>query len=291
MRRLDWRLLLFVGCLVLGFTPDASAQEVTATSRSAGMAEALTAGASGTAALQHNPAGISSAIMYSAEAGYAYNGRGDVHAAQAHLVDTKSNPYFGAGLSFTYENGTPKDAPSHEGFHVRGGIAVPLLDGMVKLGTAIGYSSVNADDDEVLAALMLDAGVIVQPIEWLAIGVAGHNLVNGGYDDELPRTISTGVAVASLSWGFQVAFDLMFNLSVPKPESARLWRVGAEVLLGQSFPIRAGFLYDEVPDHKKFSVGAGFRDADSLIGVDVSYQHNFDDSRDKNFVGSLSVYF
>jgi hypothetical protein len=282
-------LLALLSGLLIGTA--AHAQEVTATSRSAGLGGALSAGASGTAALWHNPAGIVSAMMYSAEAGYAYDGRTGVNAATANVIDTKSNESFGAALAFTYETANLENAPAHTGYHLRGGFGVPVLDGMVKLGAAIRYSSVAEDDEEILAALILDAGLMFQPLDWLCFGVAGLNLVNGGYDEQLPPTISAGMAVSSLSYGFMVSGDVLFDLSAEQVSDARTWRIGAEYLAGGVFPIRAGYAYDEPLAESRVSVGAGFRDRNSAIGFDASYQHNLDDSADRVFIGSLSAYF
>lgn len=282
--------LAVLGTLVAA--PDtADAQEVAATSRASGMAEALTAGASGTSSVWHNPAGIASALMYAAEAAYAWDGPTNVNALQLGLVDTKSNRYVGAALAFTYENGSPKGEPSREAIHVRGGLAVPLLDGMIKLGSSLRYSAIDLDDKEVLEALIVDAGIIVTPIEWLSLGVTGFNLVNGGYDRELPRTIAAGIAFASLGLGIHLGADVLFELGPESPDDARTWRAGLEYFAADLIPLRAGFRYEEAVDEKSFTVGAGFRDAGTAIGVDAAYQHNLDDDNDKSFVGSLSVYF
>lgn len=291
------RSLVLLGVAVLGLaamaaTPsEAAAQEVAATSRSSGMGDALTAGASGTSSIWHNPAGIAAALMYAAEAAYVWDGPSAINGLQVNLVDTKSNRHFGAALAFTYENGSPKGSPDREAFHVRGGLGLPLLDGMVKLGTALRYSQIKVDGKEELAALIVDAGVIIQPLAWLSVGVTGINLVNGGYDEQLPRGIATGLAFASLEYGFHLGGDVVFELGPESPDDARTWRAGFEYLIADLFPARAGFRYEEASDEKILTVGAGFRDAATSVGIDASYQHNLDDAADKSVVGSLSIYF
>jgi len=269
----------------------AEAQEVAATSRSAGMGEAMTAGVSGTSALWHNPAGISSAIMYSAEAGYYYDSQSGTNGVTANVIDTKSNPDLGAGLAFTYETASPKDGPGYEAYHVKGGFAIPLVDGLVKMGGGVRYTTASLDGKNVVEALTADAGIMVQPLESLSIGVAGLNLVNGGYEEEMPSLLSIGLALGSLRYGFYLGGDVLFNLSAEVPEEARTWRAGAEYLAGEAFPLRAGFQYDELVDEKTVTVGAGFRDSATAIGFDASYQHNLDNKAERVFIGSLSAYF
>ncbi len=290
---MKWRVTFIVAAVLfstLGMG-SLSAQELRATSRSAGMGEALTAGSAGSSSLWHNPAGIVSAIMYAAEAGYVYDGRSEVNAITANVVDTKSNPSFGAAMAFVYETGNPDDGLKHEGMHFRGGLAFPLLDGMVKLGAGVNYSQVKKDGAEVLAALTLDAGLMVQPTSALSFGVVGLNLVNGGYDEALPRGVALGAALSSWDYGIHLSGDLLFNLSAAHPESARTWRLGAEYMIAGLFPVRGGYSYDELVQHSRLSMGAGFRDKNAALGFDASYQHNLDDSGDRVFAGSLSVYF
>ena len=206
-------------CVVLLAMPVANlhAEEVASTSRSAGLANAMTAGSAGTAALWHNPAGIVSAMMYSAEAGYNYDNASEISGISANIIDTKSNPYVGTAAAFTYETANPKEGPSHTAYHVRGGLAMPLVDGMVRVGGSVRYSAVDKDDEEVLAALMVDAGILVQPLEFLSIGASFLNLVNGGYDEEYPKQVAVGLALSSLGYGLMLSGDLVFDLSEENP--------------------------------------------------------------------------
>lgn len=269
----------------------AHAQEVIGTSRSLGMGDAMTAGSGGSAALFHNPAGIASAIIYIAEAGYAFDSRTGAHGVSAYLLDMKSNPHFGMGLAFTYETGNLEGEAERSAYHIRGGLGVPLVDGLLKLGASVRYSAVELDGEEVLAALMVDAGVIVQPIDWLSFGVTGLNLINGGYDQELPMTIGLGFAFHSLEYGFHISGDLLFDISAEDPAAARTWRAGAEYLIEGAVPLRMGFLHDELLGESSISAGLGFRDMESSIGLDAGYRHNLDNEDDKVFNASFSFYF
>ncbi len=290
MRAAHFTALLFA-VAILSMVATATAQEVTATSRSAGMGEALSAGASGTSAIWHNPAGIATALMYSAEAGYAYDSRKKINAVTANLVDTKSNAKLGGGLGFVYETGDDASIADYKAYHFRGGLAVPLVQGLIKVGVSAHYADIDREGLEKVEALVVDGGLVVQPTDGLNIGVAVFNLANGGFRELMPRTAAAGIALASLDYGFHVSGDMVFNLDHETPADARTWRAGIEVLAADTFPVRAGYQYDELAAESVVSVGAGFRDRGASIGLDASYQHNLDDAADKVFVGSLAVYF
>lgn len=283
-------LLIVVGLLLcLGMTQGVQAQEVSATTtRSAGVGEALTAGASGSAALWHNPAGILSAVMYAAETSYAYDSPTATSGVTASLLDTKSNPSFGLGLSFTYEISNGKDIPQREGYHFRGSFAFPLVDGFLKVGSTIRYSAVDIDETEVLAAMILDVGVLLQPLESFSIGVTGLNLINGGYDEEIPPSIAAGFAFSSFDLGVLLSADVVFDLMAE--DNGRTWRAGGEYLVMQTVPVRLGYNYNEQIDDSSMTFGLGFRDAERSVGLDAAYKQSIDNKEDRSFFASLSIY-
>jgi len=281
-------LSLGLGCVMLD-TSDAHAQEVAATSRSAGMGEALTAGGSGSAALWHNPAAITSAVMYAAEAGYAYDAPTASSGMTASLLDTKSNPSLGLGLAFTYETTTSDRVTQHEGFHFRGGIGVPLITDFLMVGTTLRYSNINNEERDDLEALLLDVGLLVKLTDMISVGVTGLNLVNGGYNDEMPTSIATGMAFGHFDYGINLNADVVFNISGSN-EQTRLWRVGGEYLLMRQVPVRVGFQHDEQPGTSHLTFGAGFRDRDRAVGIDAAFQQNLNQSSDRAFIASLSLF-
>jgi len=296
MRDQHVAIALYVLCsLSLGFgalmldTSSAHAQEISASSRSAGMGEALTAGGSGTAALWHNPAAITSAIMYSAEAGYAYDAPTAASGMTASLLDTKSNPSLGLGLSFTYETTTSDRVAQHEGFHFRGGLGVPIITDFLMIGTTLRYSNVNNENRDDLEALLLDVGLLVKLTDMISLGVTGLNLVNGGYNEEMPTSIATGLAFGHFDYGINLNADVVFNISSSETQT-RLWRVGGEYLVMQQIPIRVGFQHNEAPGTSHLTFGAGFRDRDRAVGLDAAFQQNLNQDRDRAFIASLSLF-
>lgn len=281
---LSWTLL------VLAWVSAAKAEDMPGNSRAVGMGEAMTAGASGSAAIWHNPAGVLSAMMYAAEAGYAYQGTSGASGVTASILDTKSNPSFGLGMAFTYETANRTDLPSLEAYHVRVAGGFPLLDNFLKLGTTLRYSYLARDEVPVLEALLLDVGLILQFTDAISAGFTAHNLVNGGYDEELPLTLSGGLAFAPSGTGFLLSADMLFDMTAPDGTPARTWRVGGEYLIQATTPLRLGYQFNEMKDSSFLSAGVGFRDAAKAVGFDVGFQQNLSLDKDRNILASLSLY-
>lgn len=228
--------------------------------------------------------------MYAAEAGYAYHTPTSTSGLTASILDTKSNPNFGLGLAFTYETVSRDNMLAREAYHVRMAGAFPLADGFLRLGSTLRYTYLDRADQDVLEALIMDAGLVLQFTDAISLGFTAHNLVNGGYDQDLPLTLSAGLAFAPSAVGLLLSGDVVFDLTTPDDQSGRTWRAGAEYLIQATMPLRVGYNFSENTDASYISAGAGFRDASRAVGFDLGYLQNLDLSSDRSILASLSLY-
>ena len=170
-----------------------TSREILSTTRAMGLANNMVASSSGTSAVWHNPAGITSAVMYAVDAGYYYDNDANGHGFEANVVDMKSNQYVGAAIGFTYQYSEPSE-PSQHALQSRIGLAVPLADNMISLGVSFVYSYMKYDGEEFMSQFTMDAGLVIRPLKWLSLGVAAQNLIVGKFDKWMPRMISAGIA-------------------------------------------------------------------------------------------------
>ncbi len=285
-------LFLLAPSVLMAKTPEGdwlTSRELLSTSRGYGVANAMVASSAGTTAVWHNPAGIASAMMYSVDAGYMYEHDDEGHGFEVNVVDMKSNPYVGAGFGFVYQHGSVNGKAQHL-VHTRLGIAVPLAKNLISLGVTGAYSYIKYDGKKLLSQFTMDTGIIVRPLEWLAVAFAAQNLIVGDYKAYMPRTMSFGAMAGSIDWGINVMFEASFNISAKDIADTGSYGVGLEYVLRRLVPIRLGYRY-ECDDHHVLAVGLGYRHQEGIFGLDIAYQHHFADTSNELLSGSLNFYF
>lgn len=269
---------------------DLTARERLSTARGVGLANALVANASGTSAVWHNPAAITSAVMYSLETAYRFNNATNSHGVQANILDMKSNPYVGAEIGYNYEYSKIEGKSQHF-HHVRLGLAVPLADNIVSLGVTGAYSNIKYNGDNTLSQFTMDVGLMIRPTNWLSLAFTTQNIIVGDYELVMPRIYAAGIAFNSLELGLGFMFEASFNGSADDIAKTGSYGVGFEYLLLGSFPIRLGYRYEMPDDQHVFAAGVGYRDKAGMVGVDISYQHHFEPSENDILNAGLSLYF
>lgn len=115
-------------------------------------------------------------------------------------------------------------------------------------------------------SITMNAGLVIKPVEWLCLGVSGHNLI-ANYNRDLTRYF---VASASAMFLGQLspAFDLRADFNQAAPRFA--YHGGVEWLLDKTWPLRVGFERDDIRGHQFVSGGLGYFDGGS--GVDFAYR-------------------
>jgi hypothetical protein len=142
--------------------------------------------------------------------------------------------YFGGGLRYLSlsEDGFPSGAGGLRPSVAAGGLA----------------------GEEIVDDLTFDVGLTLKPIPEMALSVVGQNLSDSG-NGYLPLMFGGGAGFGNENFSLEV--DVVSDFSTYDDSTTRVMG-GAEVLLGDSFPLRGGYSYDEGPDLHSISGGFGF---------------------------------
>ncbi len=290
--------LVATACALL-LSSSATAQEFTQGVRSGGMGEAFTSVATGSSAIYHNPAGAARAVMYAVEGSYEYSSSANVLSAA--IVDSKTNPSIAAGLGYAYQFGNgDSDVRGHD---IRVALAIPVLPDRISIGLGGRWlilkdtvTTQNEDGEDVQTDVELmngptfDAGIIVKATDQLHFGIAGQNLIDQCSKPECaaiaPTTITGGVSFGT-EVGLLLSGDVGVNLTTA-PDPALEAGIGAEFLIQQIVPLRAGYMYRGALEEQLLTFGAGWRSA--AAGVDLGYQLDLTDTSNMYFMGSFSIY-
>lgn len=118
-------------------------------------------------------------------------------------------------------------------------------------------------------AITGDAGILVRPSDFLAIGVSAHNLIGTG-NPELTRYYSAhaGVFAGLLTVAADVRADFVTNNRTTFTYSG-----GMEFILGQNVPLRAGYTWNGFTRASELGVGIGVLTGGG--GFDLAYHHDF----------------
>jgi hypothetical protein len=214
----------------------------------------------GAEAVGGNPAALSVYKRYAMEATGAWDVPQGYGFGSVALADSTTEVAAGLSYHFATYGGSERRwahlttlALSYPlGEHVHLGLAA-------RHHVVVGASNTNA--------ISMNAGLVFHPTQWLTLGVSGHNLISV-YNRDIPRYFVAS-ASALIAGQLTPAFDLRVDLNEPTPRF--VYSGGLEWLIGQSFPLRAGYQYDGISGHHYVSAGLGYFSEGS--GVDVAYRH------------------
>lgn len=116
-------------------------------------------------------------------------------------------------------------------------------------------------------SITMNAGLLIRPVQFLSIGISGHNLIYN-FNPDITRYFAVS-ASALLFNQLTPAFDLRADFNGPTPRFA--YHGGLEWLIAMTVPIRAGYQYDGIQNHHYVSGGIGWFAEGS--GVDLAYRH------------------
>jgi hypothetical protein len=223
-----------------------------------------------TEALFENPANMSIARVYHLSALaqiWPESGRQSYGAAAVDSVGSSARLAGGVGATYNTQD---TDGIDRRWTDIRFALSYPLSDqfyvgvggryltlsqnGQGPLGTSLASSGLAGE--HVVHGLALDAGATVKAAEGLSLSVVGTNLNNPGNGFE-----PTGVA-GGLGYGkdlFSIEGDVAFDFTTWNKKTTRAM-AGGEVLLGDHFPLRAGYRYDDGAKSHSLSGGVGYVD-------------------------------
>ncbi len=140
---------------------------------------------------------------------------------------------------------------------------------------------------ERIGAVTGDAGLFWEVSDLVTVGVAGYNLVPVGHDQALPRGMGAGLAFGS-DTSFKLTADWRGDFERAGKTTNR-YGVGAELLLGAMFPVRAGWAKDETLGTTWWSAGLGVVSTGGMA-IDAGYRQSLDASAARTIVVALKIY-
>jgi len=249
--------------------------------RSVGLA-AFRGLASGNDAMFTNPASLAARRRYAIEGQYLQERSGGGRTwqwIQSSVVDSETSSV-AAGFSYTrifdgLSTGSAYHLPLAA--QVGGGLFAGATGKYLDLRTPTGKAQVAT----------VDAGLFWQASSLVGIGLAGYNLVPVGKKDDAPRAMGAGIAIGD---------DRRFHLAVDwrgdfqrRDKLTSAWSAGAEYLIGDAVPVRAGWLKDDTRRGSFWSAGLGLVTT-SGVALDGSYRQSVQDPSDRTFVVGVKLF-
>lgn len=273
-----WHRLTFLFVLLL--SPLALAQEGSGTdtsrqpraedlreilsARAYGMGGAWRALGIGAEAGTGNPAALAAFRSYRIELTGSWDWVGQDAFGMVALADS-STSLLAAGVSYQLVS-LGKGVERSTGHLNTVGLAVPIADSLM-IGVSSRYLLLRGSRQA--NAITGDAGILFRPSPVFSLGVSAHNLIGTG-NAELTRYYS---AHAGLFAGLlTIAADVRADFETDS-RTTLTYSGGLEYILGQSFPVRAGYTWDGFTRSSQLGVGIGLLTPGG--GLDLAYRHDF----------------
>jgi len=251
-------------------------------------ARALSIGASqgltgGNDAIFTNAASLATQRRYSVDTQWLLDRAGNqtaLHALGGSAVDSVTGPVTG-GFAYTRILAGP-----WTGNIFRLPVAVPISSTLF-LGATGKYDQLNGPAGGQVSALNADASAFWRPSTLFGLGVSGYNLISSGHVQLQPRALGTGISLGDEA-RFHLTCDWRGDFE-RQGKLTHLLALGAEVLLAQYVPVRAGFTRDWTRNGTFFSVGTGLVTT-SGYAIDVSYRQSFENPAERTFAAALKLF-
>ena len=247
----------------------------------------------GSSAIIYNPAGMSRAYQYAAEAFYVRAAPGDANAVGLNVVDSKTQPQLAVGLSYGFQFTDEGADVSQTGHDARLAFAHPAIVKKLNLGVSLRYLQIEREASGVettnLEGFTIDAGLLLSASNNFHIGLVGHNLVDLN-DPAVPRRAGGGVAY--VGEGISLDFDVLVDWQSHEDGAKPVFAVGLEAFLSGSVPLRAGYTHDMALETQWVSGGLGFMTGRNNKGgqLSISYRHNIVESAQYGFGLGLTIF-
>ncbi len=259
------------------------------TARGLALGTGMRATAISTSALAYNPAGLALGRLYHVEGVVDYIPGLHTVALGGAVVDS-STSRLAAGFGL---RGLLSGTEGFGGFDGRLGVALPFSDA-VSIGLSGRYLSLTENRKDAagvgklagkVSGFTMDASLRVQPTQILQLSLGTLNFIDLG-SSYAPLMVSTSAALA-LGQVVNIGADLLVDTSTfAKP--AYLVGGGIEVLVGDSLPLRVGYIGDL--QRKTHAIGGGLGYTDRFMGFDISLQQQVYGGSDTRFMGALRYY-
>jgi hypothetical protein len=248
------------------------------TARIAATNGALRANSTSTDALFDNPANMSAARVYHLAALADIWPESKRQSYGAAAVDSVgSSARVAGGLGATY-NTQDSDGVDRKWTDIRFALSYPFSDsfymgvggryltltqnGAGPLGTTAATGGLVGK--HIITGLTLDAGATVKPTDGLSISIVGTNLNNPGNGFQ-PMGLAGGIGFGKET--FSLEGDLAADFTTWERTTVRAM-AGGELLLGDHFPLRGGYRYDDGAKSHSISGGLGY--VDTTFGAEFA---------------------
>lgn len=242
-----------------------------ATPRSVALSGGLRALSNSTDAIFFNPANMAVARTYHVGGIVQIWPQADRQSYGAAAADSARRHGIAGGLAATWTRQDP-DGVDRKAFDFRVAMAAPLSDQFF-VGGGLRYLALSEDgypsgsdglrpsaaaaglgSDDIVADITFDAGLTLKPVPELSLAISGQNLTDTGHGF-LPLLLGGGAGFGNEDFSLEV--DAVSDFTTYEDPTMRVMG-GGELLLGDSFPLRAGYGWDEGTTMHSLSGGFGF---------------------------------
>lgn len=268
-------------------------QETPRTAAMGGASRALGADVNG---LFTNPANLAASRVYHLAAlGQIWPEAGRQSYGAAAVDSATSRLAAGVGGFYTLQD---SEGLKRKGIDARLGVAFPLGDrlfigatgkllrleqnGLGPLGSSL--ASGGLKNTSIVNGMTFDAGLTLRPINLLALSIVGTNLTNPG-DGYRPLGFGGGIGIGQRQ--FSIEADVAANFTTYDKTKLR-YMVGGEFLVADSYPLRAGYRFDQGLQTHLVSGGAGY--LDRQFGVEASIQRTVSGPSSTAIILSLQLF-
>lgn len=123
--------------------------------------------------------------------------------------------------------------------------------------------------EPIVSHFTFDAGGLVALTQGLRLGVVGHNLTNPSHG-LMPTTLAGGLGYTSGAFGIEG--DGLVDFTTYGGKARGRFMAGGYYLIGDRFPVRAGYRFDAGMKTHAITLGAGY--VDRQFSVDVSVRRD-----------------
>jgi len=243
--------------------------------RQVALGEALRAAAVGSSATTANPAGVALTESYVIEGSFGVRPQDDARVAGASVCDSMTSKVVAACLYYEFFTASPEGG-SRTAHEVGLTTSITTPGRRFLLGVTQHYrdyeegGTAAMPEDNSVSGYGVDAGTIVRLTESFNLAAVGYNLI--WHDkDQFPLGVGGGLAwfVAPT---FMISGDARWNLETNDGR----WGAGAEYFMTtsggqQGFPLRAGYVYDELTGGSYLTGGLGY--ITPRVAIDVGARH------------------
>lgn len=225
-----------------------------------------------------NPAALAAFPTYRIEMTGAWDWVGQDAFGMVSLADSSTSA-LAAGVS--YQLISLGKGPQRATAHLNTVAAAVPISSAFLLGVSTRYLVMSGARQA--NAITGDVGMLFRPAPAFALGVSAHNLIDTR-NPELTRyfTAHAGVLAGLLSVAADVRADFTTNNRTTLTYSG-----GLEYILGQTFPVRAGYTWNGFTRASELGVGIGLLTPGG--GLDLSYSYDFGGERGRMLALTFKV--